>query len=98
MPLSSHPHVLDMPNLISSMFGECTTYEVPRYAVFSGVLLRRLPQVKRHHVLNLRSTLNVRKHVSHPYRKRNAGALVRQRTLPTERPPLVGEVSANFSG
>jgi hypothetical protein len=24
--------------------------------------------------------------------------LVRQRTIPTERPPLVGEVSANFSG
>jgi hypothetical protein len=28
----------------------------------------------------------------------NSGALVRQRTIPTERPPLVGEVSANFSG
>jgi hypothetical protein len=26
------------------------------------------------------------------------GAFVRQRTVPTERPPLVGEVSANFSG
>jgi hypothetical protein len=24
--------------------------------------------------------------------------LVSQRTIPTERPPLVGEVSANFSG
>jgi hypothetical protein len=24
-------------------------------------------------------------------------ALVRKRTIPTERPPLVGEVSANFS-
>jgi hypothetical protein len=30
--------------------------------------------------------------------KTNSGALVRQRTIPTERPPLVGEVSANFSG
>jgi hypothetical protein len=28
----------------------------------------------------------------------NSGALVRQRTIPTERPPPVGEVSANFSG
>jgi hypothetical protein len=28
----------------------------------------------------------------------NSGAVVRQRTIPTERPPLVGEVSANFSG
>jgi hypothetical protein len=25
-------------------------------------------------------------------------ALVRKRTIPTERPPLVGEVSANFCG
>jgi hypothetical protein len=30
--------------------------------------------------------------------KKNCGALVRQRSIPTERPPLVGEVSANFSG
>jgi hypothetical protein len=30
------------------------------------------------------------------YKETNAGALVRQRTIPTERPPLVGEVSANF--
>jgi hypothetical protein len=28
----------------------------------------------------------------------NSGALVRQRTISTERPPLVGEVSAKFSG
>jgi hypothetical protein len=27
-----------------------------------------------------------------------SGALVRQLTIPTERPPLVGEVNANFSG
>jgi hypothetical protein len=30
--------------------------------------------------------------------KTNSGALVRQRTIPTEQSPLVGEVSANFSG
>jgi hypothetical protein len=28
----------------------------------------------------------------------NCRALVSQRTIPTERPPLVGEVSASFSG
>jgi hypothetical protein len=28
----------------------------------------------------------------------NSVALVRERTIPTELPPLVGEVSANFSG
>jgi hypothetical protein len=30
--------------------------------------------------------------------KTNSAALVRQRTIPTERPPLIGEVRANFSG
>jgi hypothetical protein len=30
-------------------------------------------------------------------KKRNSVALVRKRTTPTEQPPLVGEVSANFS-
>jgi hypothetical protein len=28
----------------------------------------------------------------------NSVAFVRERTIPTERPPLVGEVSANFYG
>jgi len=28
----------------------------------------------------------------------NSAALVRERTIPTERPPPVGEVSANFCG
>jgi hypothetical protein len=30
--------------------------------------------------------------------KLNSVAVVRKRTIPTERPPLVGEVSANFFG
>jgi hypothetical protein len=30
--------------------------------------------------------------------KQNFVALVRKQTIPTERPPLVGEVSVNFSG
>jgi len=30
--------------------------------------------------------------------KKNSVALVRERTIPTERPPPVGEVSANFGG
>jgi hypothetical protein len=30
--------------------------------------------------------------------KQNSVALVRKRTIPTERLPLVGEVSANFCG
>jgi hypothetical protein len=32
------------------------------------------------------------------YIKKNSVALVRKRTISTEQPPLVGEVSANFSG
>jgi hypothetical protein len=31
-------------------------------------------------------------------KKKNSGALVRRQTIPTERPPLIGEVSANFCG
>jgi hypothetical protein len=31
-------------------------------------------------------------------KKLNSVALVRKRTIPTERPPHVGEVSANFCG
>jgi hypothetical protein len=31
-------------------------------------------------------------------KKLNSVALVRKRTIPTERPPLVGEVSANLCG
>jgi hypothetical protein len=30
--------------------------------------------------------------------KKNSVDLVRRRCIPTERPPLVGEVSANFGG
>jgi hypothetical protein len=30
--------------------------------------------------------------------KTNSVALARERTIPTERPPLIGEVSANFGG
>jgi hypothetical protein len=30
--------------------------------------------------------------------KKNSVVLVRERTISTERPPLVGEVSANFCG
>ena len=32
------------------------------------------------------------------FTKLNSVALVRERTIPTERPPPVGEVSANFCG
>jgi hypothetical protein len=47
--------------------------------------------------------LKERYHFEHPVidgnkKKLNSVALVRKRTIPTERPPLVGEVSANLCG
>ena len=35
---------------------------------------------------------------SYKLKKKNSVALVRERTIPTERPPPDGEVSANFCG
>jgi hypothetical protein len=32
------------------------------------------------------------------FHNNNSVALVRERTIPTKRPPLVGDVSANFCG
>jgi hypothetical protein len=37
-------------------------------------------------------------HRARPYILTNSLALVRERTIPTKRPPLVGDVSANFGG
>jgi hypothetical protein len=41
---------------------------------------------------------DVRMLIIHKTKKLNSMALVRERTVPTERPPPVGEVSANFCG
>jgi hypothetical protein len=41
-------------------------------------------------ILGFRDRSNIYK------QKKNSVALVRERTIPTERPPLIGEVSANF--
>ena len=46
--------------------------------------------------INARCTLHTPLHSQ--TNKTNSVALVRTRTIPTERPPLVGEVSANFCG
>jgi hypothetical protein len=45
----------------------------------------------------VRTLINVFK-LSVKHKKKTSVALVRERTIPTERPPLVGEVSANFCG
>ena len=57
-----------------------------------------------HGVISILSELQWRhaKHAAaqgvHYKLKLNSVALVRERTIPTERPPPVGEVSANFCG
>jgi hypothetical protein len=49
--------------------------------------------------ITLHNTINGLLRVYHiPKTKLNSVALVRERTIPTERPPLVGEVSANVCG
>ena len=45
-----------------------------------------------------RDTANVEVEMFGYKTKLNSVALVRTRTIPTERPPPVGEVSANFCG
>jgi hypothetical protein len=53
------------------------------------------------HLSSYRSTLytlSAAPRTQRTKRKLNSAALVRERTTPTERPQLVGEVSANFCG
>jgi hypothetical protein len=69
-------------------------------ARISAVLDEHLPNTSlyRYRYNGLLGKFNLKQALS--LFKTNSGALVRQRTidLPTERPPLVAEVSANFSG
>jgi hypothetical protein len=52
---------------------------------------------KKRHLLNTENIWSIQSLSSNlPFG--NSGVLVRQRTIPTKRPSLVGEVSANFSG
>ena len=45
-----------------------------------------------------KSVVNTRLFDLYEKKKKNSVALVRKRTIPTKRPPPVGEVSANFCG
>jgi hypothetical protein len=60
---------------------------------FFVVFLKQIMFASWHNLPNASFTLSY-----HSTKKKNSMALVRKRTTPTERPPLVGEVSANFSG
>jgi hypothetical protein len=66
--------------------------------VFGNRELRRIFGPKRDEVTGgWRKLHNEEPHNLYPSKK-NPWLLVRKRTIPTERPPLVGEVSANFCG
>jgi hypothetical protein len=55
----------------------------------SGENINRLPSLKYFITCGV---------ASKNFLKLNSVALIRERTMPTERPPLVFEVSANFCG
>jgi hypothetical protein len=56
------------------------------FLLFSYILIIHDILAAKFNVINL-----------HTVKQTNSWALVRQWTIPTERPPLVGEVSAKFS-
>jgi hypothetical protein len=65
-------------------------------AVFSEIAEYMFPQWKQVNYVMSDYVMHDRRIASQ--RKKNFGALVRQRIIPNEHPPLVGEVSAKFSG
>jgi hypothetical protein len=77
--------------------------------MFSIVFIRntfhsKMNSARYYHKLSLFLSLfnenNIYQHIMEKSSKTklNSVALVRERTIPTERPPPVGEVSANFCG
>jgi hypothetical protein len=62
---------------------------------YSGIFLLAMKETR-----NLIHNIMFLARVSNPINKKkvNSVAVVRKRTIPTERPPLVGEVSANLCG
>jgi hypothetical protein len=68
--------------------------------VFENRVLRRIFGPKRDEVTgDWRKLHNEELHNYYSSKKKiNSVAVVRKRTTPTERPPLVGEVSANLCG
>jgi hypothetical protein len=74
---------------------EAYVHILPSFNVYSFSSFYKVGGKLRHMFAILKFCLS--NHM-HKIFKQNSGALVRQRTIPTERPPLVGEVNANFSG
>ena len=75
-------------NVVADLLLGVCTYSYPSSKHFFICYKKLLPKVPEHAVYNI-----INSHI-----KKNSVALVRERTIPTERPPPVGEVSANFCG
>jgi hypothetical protein len=73
-----------------------TLREEHRLRVFENRVLRRIFGPKRDEMTG--GWRKLHNEELHSLYKTNSVALARKRTMPTERPPLVGEVSANFCG
>jgi len=90
-----------MAKLINEQDGE-----VKRMFTASSIMLtvnehsmqlnRAIDERRREYEILIDAIMNTQKGVLKL--KLNSVALVRERTIPTERPPPVGEVSANFCG
>jgi hypothetical protein len=87
------------PIILTDFF--CMNYHAPHYENAGMVpLIRQLPFLFTDYPVNcslLSSHFNMRCLRASLYKVYSV-ARVRERTIPTERPPLVGEVSANFCG
>jgi hypothetical protein len=59
---------------------------------------RELSLRKTMQQLHVRLSEDTKCNVQNITNKKNSVACVRERTIPTERPPIVGDVSANFCG
>jgi hypothetical protein len=66
------------------------------YDLITGKILEELPIIGTKYLTQLFNATLLLNYF--PKKKLNSMVLVRERTIPTERPPLVGEVIANLCG
>jgi hypothetical protein len=97
-PLQSPFYVTVIAEQVSVMFFFVVYFTSCRYLRLCSRMVRWLLKLKglgRKRSWHTRSTVPT---FSYDWGKKTPWLLVRKRTMPTERPPLVGEVSANFCG
>jgi hypothetical protein len=86
-------HTASVENVLGSRPNQSTGYtDGDKLRIDSGRQVTGWRTIGYTHIANHLKLFNI------PVHKLNSVALVSKRTLPTERPPLVDEVSANFCG